>query len=84
MKSVTNSEYITSLLNLLLIYGRCHTVGQIGNGQATHYFKCTARVRRIAYQELGIRTEIHNDAPRGGKLGEYLTVINNQNNKTKL
>ena len=84
MKSVTNSDYITSLLDLLITYGKVHTVGQIGNGQATHYFKCTARVRRIAYQELGLKTEIKNDAARGGKLGEYLTVINNQNKKSKL
>lgn len=74
MKPVTNSEYITSLLDLLVTYGKCHTVGQIGNGRATRYYKSTARVRRIAYQQLGMRTKIKNDAPRGGKLGEYLKV----------
>ena len=71
----TNSKYIESLLELLITYGRCHTVGQIGNGTATHYFKCTAKIRRLAYQ-LGLHTEIRNDAPKGGKLGEYLIVVN--------
>ena len=72
----TDSRYIHALLDLLVTYGRCHTVAQVGNGTATHYFKCTARVRRIAYQELGLHTEVRNNAVRGGKLGEYLIVIN--------
>jgi len=74
-KSVeTNSGYIAALLELLITYGRCHTVGQTGNERATHYFKSTAKIRRLAYQ-LGLQTEICNDAPRGGKLGEYLKVV---------
>lgn len=63
-----------SALDMLILNGAASTVTYTGSGRYTKQVVYTEAVCAIL-AGLGVKFEVKNDAPRGGKGGEYVQII---------
>ena len=78
------SEIVKFAFLKLSIYKVGDTYETAGSAMYTHYKRSDVgkALDAGAFEHFGIRYKVRNDSPRGGKLGEYVLV--NEENRKKI
>ena len=67
------SSFAAEALAQILESGKANTVKVTGSGRRTSYQVFTFEVRNLL-DKLGMKCYVGNDAPRGGKAGEFVAL----------